>query len=60
MEKVKSLDTKKKELELARVKVAQQELELKIEERLDEIDRLKVHIEVQKQTVERLTKELGE
>lgn len=54
----KSMEVKKKELELARVKVAQQELEFKIEERLEEIDRLKVHIEVQKQTVDRLEQEL--
>ena len=55
---IKSLDFKKKELELARVKVAQQELELRIEERLEEIERLKEHIQIQKQAVEKLQKEL--
>jgi C4-dicarboxylate-specific signal transduction histidine kinase len=42
-----SLDLKKKELELERVKLSRKELEFKIEERLDEIKRLEDHIKIQ-------------
>lgn len=42
-----SLDKKKKELELARVRLARQEMELKIEERQEEIGRLKDFIKIQ-------------
>ena len=42
-----SLELKKKQLEHARVKLAREELELKIEERLDEIKRLEAAIEIQ-------------
>lgn len=54
-----SLDLKKKKLELARVQVAKQELEFKIEERADEIQRLKEHIKVQEQTEEKLKQEIS-
>jgi hypothetical protein len=53
-----TLEQKKKHLELQRVKLAQQELEFKIEEKLEEIERLKTHIAIQKQTVERLETEI--
>ena len=43
-----SLELKRKELELSRVELARQELELKIEERMDEIHRLEKMIEIQK------------
>lgn len=43
-----SLELKRKELELSRVELARQELELKIEERMDEINRLEKMIEIQK------------
>ena len=43
-----SLDLKRKELELSRVELARQEQEFKIEERMDEIARLKHTIEIQK------------
>lgn len=53
-----SLEQKKKKLELARVQLAAQELELKVEQYLEDIARLQSHIEVQKQTEEKLKKDL--
>lgn len=41
------IELKRKKLELSRVELARQEQELKIEERLDEIERLKSTIEIQ-------------
>ncbi len=43
-----SLDIKRKKLELSKVRIAREELEFRIEERLDEISRIKEHIEIQK------------
>ena len=43
-----SLEAKRKKLELSRVAVARQEQELKIDEYLDQIEKLKVNIEIQK------------
>lgn len=54
-----SLEKKRKELELARVEIARRELEFKIEERLDEIERLKQHIDIQKKREQELKQELG-
>lgn len=45
----KDLEIKKIKLELMKVSTAKAELELKIEERLDEIKRLKNHILIQEQ-----------
>ena len=56
---MKELDKKKKELELMRVSLAKEEMKLRIEERLDEIERLKRNIEIQEQTEEKIKKELG-
>lgn len=42
-----SLEKRKKEVELARVRTARMELELKIDEKLDEIEKLKQHVEIQ-------------
>ena len=53
-----SLELKKKQLELARVQIARQELEFKIDERLEDIERLKGHVEVQKQAEEKLQAEI--
>jgi hypothetical protein len=53
------LDTKRKKLELSRVRLAREELELKIEERLEEIERLKAHIEIQTKKEAELSKELN-
>ena len=42
-----SLEQKKLQVELMRVQTARLELEYKIEEKLDEIRRMKEHIEIQ-------------
>ena len=52
------LDKKRKELELERVKLAKKELEFKIEERMDEVNRLQEHIKVQDAKIQELEKEL--
>lgn len=49
-----SLELKKKQLELKRVETARFDLELKIEERLDEIKRLEIAIQQQIETEEKL------
>jgi hypothetical protein len=41
-----SLDTKKLQVELLRVSASKAELELRVEERLEEIERLKEHIKI--------------
>lgn len=53
-----SLETKRKELELIKVRAAQAELEFRIEEALDNIERLKKHIEVQEEHASKLTIEI--
>lgn len=55
-----SIEQKRKKLELSRVKLARQELELKIEERLDEVERLKQHIEIQLTKEKELEQEIKE
>ncbi len=55
---MEKLERKKKELELARVKLAKDELEYKIEERLDEVQRLRDHVEIQNKRIEELQKDL--
>ncbi len=52
------LNKKKKLLELKRVETAKMELELKIEERLDEIERLKDAIKIQQETENKIKNEL--
>lgn len=42
-----TIDIKRKQAELMRVKAARMELEIKVAERLEEIDRLNQHIEIQ-------------
>ena len=53
------LDNKRKELELMRVQTAKFELELKIEEMLADIERLKKAIAVQEQTEQKIKEELS-
>lgn len=53
------LEIKRKKLELARVQISKQELEFKIEERLDEIKRIKEHIEIQIKREKELIEELN-
>lgn len=48
------LEIKKAKLELARVNLAKQEMEFKIEERLQEIARLKEHIALQEKREQEL------
>jgi hypothetical protein len=55
-----SLEKKKKELELAKVKCGKQEMEFKILERLEDIERLKENINIQDKRILELEKELGE
>lgn len=54
-----TLETRKKQAELARVKASRLDLEVKIEERLEEIERLKEHIKIQLAREIELEKELG-
>lgn len=42
-----SIELKRKKLELSRVELARQEIELKIEERMEEVRRLEAMIEIQ-------------
>lgn len=53
-----SLDLKRKVLDLKRVETARMDLEFKIEERLEEIERLKKHIEQQLDAEQKLQKEI--
>lgn len=53
-----TLEKRKKELELERVKLAKKELEFKIEERLDEVERLKKHIDIQNETINKIEQEI--
>jgi len=55
-----SIDKKRKQLELSRVKLAREEMELKIEERLEEIERLKNNIQIQINKEKDLEKEIRE
>lgn len=55
-----SRDKKRKQLELSRVKLAREEMELKIEERLEEIERLKNNIQIQINKEKDLEKEIRE
>ena len=53
-----SLDLKRKELELIKVRAAQAELEFRIDESLDNIERLKNHIIVQQEHAIKLEEEI--
>jgi len=53
-----SLEKMKKELELQKVKIAKQEMELKIEERMEDVRRLKSHIKIQDEKIQELHEEL--
>lgn len=53
------LELKRKELELGRVEQARAELEFKIEESLDQIERIKVQIEKQIQREQELKLEIS-
>lgn len=49
-----SLEKKKLQVELMRVSASRAELELKIEERLEEIKRIKEHIKIQDEKISEL------
>lgn len=53
------LETRKKQLELSRVRLAKEELEFKIIEREDEIERLKAAVIKQKEREDEILKELS-
>lgn len=55
-----SLEKKKVELELMRVKTARMELEMRIEERKEEIERMAEHIVIQEKREEELQAKLKE
>lgn len=52
------LEKRKKEVELQKVKTARMELELKIEEKMDEINRINEHIKIQIEKEQSLEQEL--
>lgn len=53
-----SLEIKKKEMELKRVLMARDEFELRVEEKLEEIERIKVQMSLQDEAAEKIKKEL--
>lgn len=53
------LETKKTEVELLRVSASKAELELRVQERLEEIDRLNEHIKVSEAKEQELKEKLG-
>jgi hypothetical protein len=52
------LEIKRKELELMRVETARKELEFKVEERIDEINRVKEQINIQLAKEEEIRREI--
>jgi len=55
-----SLDIKRKKVELAQVQAARMALELKIDEKMEEIKRLEEHVKTQVEKETQLAKELAE
>lgn len=55
-----NLDLKRKQLELVKVNAAKHELEFRILEKEDEIERLRVNIKMQDDFINKLQKELEE
>ena len=53
------LEKKRKEVELIRVRSANAEMELQIEERYAEIERIKKNIEIQDKRISQLQREVG-
>ena len=53
-----SIELKRKKLELSRVQLAREEQEFKIDEKMEEISRLKAMIEIQKNKEQELTAEI--
>lgn len=55
-----SLELKRKKLELSRVSQAKEEQAFKIEELLDQIERLKAHMKIQEEAIQKIRSELME
>ncbi len=53
-----SIDIKRKTLELERVKLGKLEMEFRIEERLQEVDRLRENIKIQEEALVKLQAEI--
>ena len=53
-----SIEIKRKKLELARVQMAKSELEFKVEERIEEINKFKEHVKVQSEKEKELLEEI--
>lgn len=53
-----SIELKRKELEIERVKLGKMELEFRIDERNQEIERLEENIKIQDETLEKLQAEI--
>ena len=54
-----SLEVSRKKLELGRVRLAKQELEFKLEQNMEEINRLQEHIKVQESKEKDLLEEIN-
>lgn len=55
-----SLELKKTQLELQRVQTARMELEYKVDEKIDEIERMKLHIIIQTDKEAELSAKISE
>jgi len=55
-----SLEKKKKEVELKRIDANIADLEYKIQERMEDIGRMEAHIQLQKERMKIVTKEIEE
>lgn len=55
-----SLEKKRKQIELMRVTVAKQEMELRIEERMEEVKRLEENIKIQNTKIEELNNDINQ
>lgn len=55
-----SLDLKRKKVELLRVSAAKAELELRVHERLEEIERIQEHVKISEAKELELTNEIAE
>jgi hypothetical protein len=54
-----SLEVSRKQLELSRVRLAKQELEFKLEQNMEEINRLREHIKIQESKEKDLLEEIN-
>ena len=59
LQQIEDVEKKRKEVELIRVRSAKAEMELQIEERYAEIERIKKNIEIQDKRISQLQREVG-